>query len=707
MVYMLKHVSLVGLLVLLLSALPVSLSQAQSPNLRLSELGYPDLTLNGMYGAATVFVPFQSDWVFEDAAEITVNYVASPLLNDDRSTLTVFANDLQVASVRPVPDGSSHSFSFDVPVDRLQGDGLTLRFQGYLRLTDEACEETNNPGQWLTVKSSSSVFLRPQASTVAPTLASLPEAMIVQNAADEPPPVTVVLPEAATSTDMTVAARVLARLGADSGSMPEINVSYGMPDETARRTSNLLYAGLVDELPLADIGEMPAPLTDEGSFLTADGDVMPSDHAALQIFNSPYNEARNLLLVTSPAADGLALGGEAFQDRPTYISLNESYEFVRGLSEDTPDFAGPAWTSRRTTFRQLGDRTRRIEGTGIFSEFYTFMLPPGRSVQGGATLQLDYSFSPVLRPNESYIAAFINDVYVGTVRTGTGIEDNTARFTLPVDRLNQNSVGERFQVWNLRLEVANFLREQNCEQTHPEAAWTEIYPSSEFEMGFSILPLPDLQAYPYPFVASVGNNPSVIVIPDNPTPDELAQALRIAASLGQRSTDSFRLEIATFSEVTEASHANYNLMVIGNTDRQPLIATLQEELPAIPERQVYQALNNPENGILREAQSPWNSDRVVLLAYGQDEDTAERAINTLYQQLPLVTQPGSVAIVNEAGQVRVVYRTVSTLPQSDPSVAGEPRLPAPEPWLGVTIILVVAGLLVLGILGWTYSRANN
>jgi hypothetical protein len=703
---MLKRFSFIGLLVLLLSAWPTALSQAQSPNVRFAELGLPDLTLNGMYGATTVFVPFQSDWVFEAPAEVTVRYTASPLLNDDRSTLTVFANDLQVASVRPIPDASSQTFSFEVPVDRLQGSGLTLRFQGYLRLTDDPCEETNNPGQWLTIERESSVFLLPQTSTVAPTLAALPEALIVQNASDEPPPVTVVLPDNATSTDMTVAARVLARLGADSGSFPEINVSYGEPDEVTRRSSHLLYTGLVDDLPLDGIDDMPAPRTD-GSFQTADGDVMPPEHAALQIFNSPYNAGRNLLLVTSPTIEGLELGGEAFQHRPTYLTLNESYEFVRGLSEDTPDFAGPAWTSRRTTFRQLGDRTRRIQGTGIFSELYTFMLPPGRSVQGGATLQIDYSFSPVLRPNESYIAAFINDVYVGTIRTGTGIEDNTARITLPVDRLNQNSVGERFQVWNLRLEVANFLREQNCEQTHPNAAWTEIYPSSEFEMTFSILPLPDLQAYPYPFVASVDDSPTAIVIPDNPTPDELKQALRIATALGQRSTGAFNLEIATFSDVTEASHANYHLMVLGTPDRQLLITTLQEEMQAIPQQQVYQALNNPENGILRQAQSPWNSERVVLLAYGQNADTAERAISKLYQEVPLVTQPGSVAIVNEAGQVRVIYRTVSALPQSDASVAGEPRLPAPEPWLGVTVILVVAGLLVMGILGWTYSRANN
>ena len=123
---------------------PLTAQQAsfRALELRLSDAGYSDLVLSGMHGSSAAFIPFQSDWSFSEPVEVQVAYVASPLLLSKRSTLTVLANDVQVTSLRPIADGAAHAFSFTVPAERLRGAGLNLRFQGYLRLTDDACEET-------------------------------------------------------------------------------------------------------------------------------------------------------------------------------------------------------------------------------------------------------------------------------------------------------------------------------------------------------------------------------------------------------------------------------------------------------------------------------------------------------------------------------------------------------------------------------------
>lgn len=699
---------IIAWLALLSVFIPASMTHAQTPNLRFSDLGYGTLTLEGMYGATTVFLPFQSGWEVDEDAQIAVEYAASPLLNEERSSLTVFANDLQVASIRPVADGSRQRFSFTVPADRLGDAGLTLRFQAYLRLTDNQCEETNNPGQWLAIYPESRVRLDPSIDTTAPTLAMLPTALMEQNAPDDPPALTVVLPEAPSSTELTTALRLLAQLGGSVGELPEINVAFGAPTETQGENDHLVFIGQPDALALADIEELelPAPLADE-SFRTADGESMPAEHAAFQILNSPYNEERHLLLISSPTDTGLQLAGDAVQHRPTYNTLNDAFEFVRGLSET--DFAPllPAWSDERTSFAQFDNRTRRIEGIGSFTEEYVFPLPPGRAVQAGGTLTLNYAFSPVLRSSESYIAAFINDVYVGTAITGQGIDETTATFSLPAAELNQNIIGERSQTWTLRLDVANYLVEENCEQTHADTAWTEIYPTSHVDAGFNFLPLPDLQIYPYPFVASDGDVPTAIVIPDEPTTDEISAVLAIAARMGQRAFGDFDLALITESDATEAAYSDHNLILTGTLERLPLIETLQAEMNTIPEQQVYQALNNPEYGILRESQSPWNPERVALLVYGQDADTLERAQMLLQERIPPVNQPGAVAIVPPDGEPRVIYRAAEPLPQSDASIVREPRVSPPEPWLGVTIILGIGALLVLGVLGWAYRRANN
>jgi hypothetical protein len=718
---------------------------AETLHLTLKDLGSNDLSLTGLYGAASTWIPFQSNWVFEEEIKMTVVYTASPLLHRQRSTLTILANDQEVTSIHPIADGAKHTLSFTIPLELLQGQGFSLRFQGYLRLTDLPCEETNNPAQWLKILSNTSLEITPSLNQQPPDLSDLPQAIALQNTPADPPPVIFVLPDNPDPTTLTTAAQVAARLGQATGNRP-LPFEAATPTtltETQRQQANLVVVGLPTNQPL--IGQMaallPAPLspgsplittnsplttnnsplttTPSSGFLTTDNFIAPPEHGVIQIFNSPWNESGKVLLVSAGQTEGLWLAGQAFADHLTFQSLRGSFRFIRALEMALEPLPGPAWSTPKTTLAQLGQGTRTVRGTGLFHEYYYLRRPPGWVLDHGSQLSLHLAFSPALQANESYVAAFINEVHVGTIRIGQGIEETQATFDLPIALLNETPQGGRPQELTLHLVVANFLQEKICDQTQPEAAWTQILPDSYFVTPHVYLALPDLQAFPYPFVSDNADSPSsgrsqtapvAIIVPPTPQPAELGLALSLAATLGRFAPADFELELLPADQVSAATHAGAHLIVLGERTRQPLLTEFLETTAGLPgyrgQESLYQALRGSSSGLLREAPSPWNKERIALLVFGDSKAGFENAVQALFKAAPPVGQPGSAAVVEADQPPRIIYRSIEAAPGLEPGeVLREPLFPQPQPWLVITIILVVATLAVLGLLWFSRHHA--
>src|SRR5262249_15694618 len=156
--------------------------------------------------------------VISEDIKATVVYTASPILTKDHTTLTISANDQNVFSIRPVADGQEHSFSFSIPAAILRtAKFLLLRFDGYLRLTTNPCEEPNNRGQWLSIRKRRDLALVGDESRSVPSLENLTNELIVQHALGATPPLTFVLPDKWNSGELTTLALVAARLGHNIG----------------------------------------------------------------------------------------------------------------------------------------------------------------------------------------------------------------------------------------------------------------------------------------------------------------------------------------------------------------------------------------------------------------------------------------------------------------------------------------------------------
>src|SRR5215470_11463765 len=98
-----------------------------------------------------------------------------------------------------------------------------------------------------------------------------------------------------------------------------------------------------------------------------------------------------------------------------------------------------------------------------------------------------------------------------------------------------------------------------------------------------------------------------LVVPTQPTDDELAAGLSLAASMGQLAFNDFQLTMMTADQVSDTAQANTNLIVLGSQQRQAYINQFVGD--TFPIVNLSASLQNSPIGFLQEITSPWNASR--------------------------------------------------------------------------------------------------
>jgi hypothetical protein len=641
------------------SALPVhAQANDRSVAFTFKDLGYNDMRLNGLYGARIMWIPFQSDWPVGDV-ELELTYTASPLLNNREAILTILVDNKEITSIRPIGDGRDHTVSIMVPPEERPAGGISITYEGHLRLTDDFCEDSFNTGQWLIVRNSSRVRIDLTGVPAPPELTDLPEAIMVKGEIDVPP-VTFVMPEQPDDLTLTVAAQAAYRLGMGYGSdnLPiEIVTADTLTDQQAAET-NLVVVGLPGNQPLITVLKdlIPVPPTDEG-FVSQDGVLIPPTDGVLQIFSSPWNSRRNILLVSGNGDEGLAMAGKAFVHDLTFRSLTGSFHFIRALVNRSDGQAPePPWQTDNTRFSQLGEFDRQVTGLGITDTIYYFHYPPGMMFGEGAQLVLHMAFSPALRTNNSYTVIYINDIYIGAVNVNTANEDLWLALNLPIQSLNQYARNDRARELNVRLSISNLVPVNNCEQVDKDSSWTKIYADSYFRLNFVPVDLPDLYFFPYPFVNSADKDPVKFVLPGNPTTSELQATLSLAVLMGNGMTSDVDLGVIRSADGVPSGVVGHQLILLGSPDRNPLVNEVVARQQATAPFDIYQVLGNVPVGLYYGLASPWDESKSALAIYGNTEEGFNAGVSSIYENGKLVRESGSIAVVRPGGEPVVIYR---------------------------------------------------
>jgi hypothetical protein len=664
---MFKRSLLVVMLVAALAAGPLPvLAQDEEPipqetfnvSTTLAELGHNDLTLQGRETNMTVWLTLPHNWWLEQDIQVDLVYTASALLEDDRAGLTITANDQEVASFRPVSDGTKQVFTFTIPTEHIyQGNGFLLGFQGNLRTTDASCENMFLPEQWLRILDDTTLTLAAVIDETPPVLGNL-SSTLLQDTVLDPTQVVFVLPDNPDSAALTTAAQVAARLNKQGSSKVfefETRTTSTLINAELE-DSHLVIIGLPEDQPLlGQVGEaLPAPLTEDG-FLTATGMAAPPEYGTIQILLSPWNIARRMIVVSAGNAQGLRMAGQAFASDEMFAQLDGRFTFVDSIPETDEEALEGPWMSNQTTFAQMGYEHQTVNGLRVSEASYYTRWPAGWVLRGDAQLILNVAYSPNVMPG-SYIEVSIDNTPVGIARLEQSVGQRQFIFDLPADDLQDEMLLP--QSVQIRLQVANYMPIAECQTIDPSLVWTRILNSSHLITPHDYATLPDLLAFPYPFVSDQPAAPVTLVLPDEPEQTEIEQALAVAAVLGRYALRSFDLNVAFADDVTESEYADSHLIVLGERTRQPWVNTF---LSASADLEVS------STGLLHEMVSPWNMGRVVLIVSGQDTDGFASAISAL-ELVPAVDRSGTTAVVEAGESPRVVDAAGDAMPQIEPAV---------------------------------------
>jgi Bacterial cellulose synthase subunit len=287
----------------------------QTLDVTLAELGYQDITITGT-GLKEIYYNFDLPlgWAFTNEAYVRLLFTHSPLLDPERSAITLFFNTTPIASVAldernatagelvgPLPANSSRP-----------GRANTLLVRIQLMLPDP-CADPESSESWLRIDSQSSLHLAHSEKSFANymNLEFWPLPFIANSNLSD---VLFALPENPSDIEYTQAVRISSYLGASTAQDNfQPSASLGVPSDLDRSSHHLITVGRPTRNPLLQAANeyLPQPfwLGTDGIQQKIDDVVfhLPDniDLGYLQFIPSPWSAEHALLAVTGTSDVGV------------------------------------------------------------------------------------------------------------------------------------------------------------------------------------------------------------------------------------------------------------------------------------------------------------------------------------------------------------------------------------------------------------------
>lgn len=139
---------------------------------------------------------------------------------------------------------------------------------------------------------------------------------------------------------------------------------------------------------------------------------------------------------------------------------------------------------------------------------------------------------------------------------------------------------------------------------------------------------------------------TVLIVPDQPSAQEMQAALIAAAGLGRMSDTQLPFSLLSSGQITEETLAASNLIFMGKAENLSLLRDV--ELPAPLATDGFDAPDSqPDDGILQIAVSPWNTGRALMVVSGNSDAGVVKAAQALsYGSIQTVSDT-NLAIVTD------------------------------------------------------------
>ena len=498
------------------------LAQATQRTFTLEDFGLAgDDTYQGILVSRDYGINLPAGWVYGSPAVLTLKFSHSPTLNE-KSTLAVDWNDVRLGSqALTAENASGGSLELQIPAENLVAGFNTLHVEFYMGISDEFCNDVDNPAVWAVVHRATTLTLNPREAAPQAELSSFPlpfidSSPIVTNQ------VTLLVPAQPGIGELNALAAVSAKLGELSGGWRPLEANT-MTIEAAVRSKpqgNLIVIADADGL----------------NQLMSGGGMQPSASGSGVLYEqtSPFDSSALLLAVTGKEQADVEKAGRALTSKVMIPRLSGDTAYILDLPESTN---ASQTNSVSYSLDDLGYTDTAVYGSREQKTSFAIPLTALWQNNSAAVLDLHFIHSALLSGDRFTLTVSINDLPVGSVVINGGdSSDRTETFQIPLSFFN---TGVNYLAIQSSIQLADdFSNDVNyCTEDHYNRAWLTVV--SDTQLTFPTTPdqvTANIAGFPYTYMGAGDLSQLAFVLPDAPGAADAAAMSMLAVRLGEVAT---------------------------------------------------------------------------------------------------------------------------------------------------------------------------
>ena len=278
-----------------------------------------------------------------------------------------------------------------------------------------------------------------------------------------------------------------------------------------------------------------------------------------------------------------------------------------------------------------------------------FSVPPNWKLTSGGTITINFdavlngeNFNG-LSGGDSVGANFLvrfNEVVVGVVPVNA-----TGSYSVPLSIPDEALVSKRED--GRHILSITFDAQLSC--TYNLNATLTLKPSSSFDLLYeSTSPVLSLSRLPAPFYLenSIVPDSTLLILPDDPSPEELQAAMNVMAGFGSMIGNDYNLSLTSIGEVNDKDLSTSHLIFVGLPENLDVLSSIKFTHPIENGKFVGIPAASTDDGILQMALSPWNPTKAVLLVSGNSTNAILKAAQAASSSGIFVYEDPTIAYVS-------------------------------------------------------------
>ena len=278
-----------------------------------------------------------------------------------------------------------------------------------------------------------------------------------------------------------------------------------------------------------------------------------------------------------------------------------------------------------------------------------FSVPPNWKLTSGGTITINFdavlngaNFGS-LSGGDSVGANFLvrfNEVVVGVVPVNA-----TGSYSVPLSIPDEALVSKRED--GRHILSITFDAQLSC--TYNLNATLTLKPSSSFDLLYeSTSPVLSLSRLPAPFYLenSIVPDSTLLILPDDPSPEELQAAMNVMAGFGSMIGNDYNLSLTSIGEVNDKDLSTSHLIFVGLPENLDVLSSIKFTHPIENGKFVGIPAASTDDGILQMALSPWNPTKAVLLVSGNSTNAILKAAQAASSSGIFVYEDPTIAYVS-------------------------------------------------------------